>query len=162
MLWGTINNLWAFLNRIIGIIQWVLPLSLPFFSPSLWLLLVVCVDPSKISLCSCLPLSLKILGSKWFEEQRVAEVSTRSGKGKHTTRHVSLLPLMGGGYLADTPGYNQPSLIKVTKQSLAQHFPEVSSLALFSFVVFFTYWSWWGRIFSSFHSMLKYLVEFLL
>lgn len=69
-----------------------------------------------------------ILGSKWFEEQRVAEVSTRSGKGKHTTRHVSLLPLIGGGYLADTPGYNQPSLIKVTKQSLAQHFPEIRKM----------------------------------
>ncbi|KAI3474957.1 hypothetical protein Pfo_030268 [Paulownia fortunei] len=43
-----------------------------------------------------------ILGSKWFEEQRVGEVSTRSGRGKHTTRNVSLLPLSGGGYLADT------------------------------------------------------------
>ncbi|KAF3442183.1 hypothetical protein FNV43_RR16099 [Rhamnella rubrinervis] len=48
-----------------------------------------------------------ILGSKWFEDQRVGEVSTRRG-----------------GYLADTPGFNQPSLIKVTKQSLAQAFPE--------------------------------------
>ncbi|MED6218789.1 hypothetical protein PIB30_029871 [Stylosanthes scabra] len=66
-----------------------------------------------------------ILGSKWFEDQRVGEVSTRSGRGKHTTRHVSLLPLSGGGYLADTPGFNQPSLLKVTKQSLAQTFPEI-------------------------------------
>lgn len=58
----------------------------------------------------------------------------RSGRGKHTTRHVSLLPLSEGGYLADTPGFSQPSLMKVTKQSLAQHFPEVSvadSLLLF-------------------------------
>lgn len=69
----------------------------------------------------------QILGSKWFENQRVGEVSTRSGRGKHTTRHVSLLPLSGGGYLADTPGFNQPSLLKVTKQSLAQTFPEVST-----------------------------------
>ncbi|XP_031267974.1 small ribosomal subunit biogenesis GTPase RsgA 1, mitochondrial-like [Pistacia vera] len=66
-----------------------------------------------------------ILGSKWLEDQRVGEVSTRSGRGKHTTRHVSLLPLSGGGYLADTPGFNQPSLLKVTKQSLAQAFPEI-------------------------------------
>ncbi|KAE9604816.1 putative nucleoside-triphosphate phosphatase [Lupinus albus] len=66
-----------------------------------------------------------ILGSKWSENQRVGEVSTRSGRGKHTTRHVSLLPLSGGGYLADTPGFNQPSLLKVTKQSLAQTFPEI-------------------------------------
>ncbi|KAA0064736.1 putative ribosome biogenesis GTPase RsgA 1 [Cucumis melo var. makuwa] len=69
-----------------------------------------------------------ILGSKWFEDQRVAEVSTRSGRGKHTTRHVSLLPLTGGGYLADTPGFNQPSLMKITKQSLAQAFPEIQKM----------------------------------
>jgi putative ribosome biogenesis GTPase RsgA len=47
------------------------------------------------------------------------------------TRHVSLLPLSGGGYLADTPGFNQPSLLKVTKQSLAQTFPEVSLFKLY-------------------------------
>ncbi|KAK9934395.1 hypothetical protein M0R45_021541 [Rubus argutus] len=69
-----------------------------------------------------------ILGSKWLEDQRVGQVSTRSGKGKHTTRHVSLLPLSGGGYLADTPGFSQPSLMKVTKQSLAQTFPEIRKI----------------------------------
>ena len=53
-------------------------------------------------------------------------MSARSGRGKHTTRHVSLLPLSGGGYIADTPGFNQPSLLKVTTQSLALCFPEVS------------------------------------
>lgn len=62
--------------------------------------------------------------SKWLGEQRVGNVS-KGGKGKHTTRHVSLLPLSGGGYLADTPGFNQPSLMKVTKRSLAETFPEV-------------------------------------
>lgn len=63
-------------------------------------------------------------GSKWFGDQRVGVVS-KSGRGKHTTRHVSLLPLSGGGYLADTPGFNQPNLLKVTKRSLAETFPEV-------------------------------------
>jgi hypothetical protein len=63
--------------------------------------------------------------SKWFGEQRVGTVSKKSGKGKHTTRHVSLLPIAGGGFLADTPGFNQPSLMKVTKKSLAETFPEV-------------------------------------
>ncbi|KAK9277569.1 hypothetical protein L1049_007114 [Liquidambar formosana] len=70
----------------------------------------------------------QIVGSKWFEDQRVGEISTRSGRGKHTTRHVSLLPLSGGGYLADTPGFNQPSLMKVTKQSLALAFPEIRKM----------------------------------
>ncbi|KAL6193120.1 hypothetical protein ACLB2K_034204 [Fragaria x ananassa] len=70
----------------------------------------------------------QIVGSKWLEDQRVGQVSVRSGKGKHTTRHVSLLPLSGGGYLADTPGFSQPSLMKVTKQSLAQAFPEIQRI----------------------------------
>nr|CAD1836578.1 unnamed protein product [Ananas comosus var. bracteatus] len=65
------------------------------------------------------------LNSKWFGEQRVGDVSKRSGRGKHTTRHVSLLPLSGGGFLADTPGFNQPSLMKVTKRTLAETFPEI-------------------------------------
>lgn len=34
-----------------------------------------------------------------------AEVSEKLGRGKHTTRHVQLFPLSGGGYLADTPGF---------------------------------------------------------
>ncbi|CAH2065841.1 unnamed protein product [Thlaspi arvense] len=71
-----------------------------------------------------------ILGNnnKWFDDQRVGEVSSRSGRGKHTTRNVSLLPVSEGGYLADTPGFNQPSLLKVTKQSLALCFPEIRKL----------------------------------
>ncbi|KAL8162302.1 hypothetical protein V2J09_013791 [Rumex salicifolius] len=70
----------------------------------------------------------EIPGSKSYEEQKVGEVSARSGRGKHTTRNVSLLPLPEGGYLADTPGFNQPSLIKVTKQSLAKAFPEIEKM----------------------------------
>lgn len=72
--------------------------------------------------------------NKWFEDQRIGEVSLRSGRGKHTTRHVSLLPISEGGCMADTPGFNQPSLMKVTKQSLASTFPEVelsSALSLY-------------------------------
>lgn len=69
-------------------------------------------------------------------------MSTRSGRGKHTTRNVSLLPLSGGGYLADTPGFNQPSLMKVTKQSLAKYFPEVLLLVLLSRFPFFRSYYW--------------------
>ncbi|KAK8314755.1 hypothetical protein V6Z11_D01G191700, partial [Gossypium hirsutum] len=58
----------------------------------------------------------------WFENRRVGKVSTR-GRGKHTTRHVSLLSLSGVSYLADTPRFNRPNLLKVTRQSLAQAFP---------------------------------------
>ncbi|WEK52845.1 MAG: ribosome small subunit-dependent GTPase A [Candidatus Cohnella colombiensis] len=35
------------------------------------------------------------------------EISMKLGRGKHTTRHVELISLQGGGYLADTPGFSQ-------------------------------------------------------
>ncbi len=35
----------------------------------------------------------------------VGAISDRIGRGKHTTRHVELVPFMGG-YLADTPGFS--------------------------------------------------------
>ncbi|KAH9299351.1 hypothetical protein KI387_031033, partial [Taxus chinensis] len=67
-------------------------------------------------------------GSKWFEELRIGDISMRSGRGKHTTRNVTLLPLPSGGYLTDTPGFNQPSLLKVTKSSLGWMFPEIRQM----------------------------------
>ncbi|KAK1270298.1 hypothetical protein QJS04_geneDACA006079 [Acorus gramineus] len=71
-----------------------------------------------------------INGTRWFHDQRVGKVSKRSGRGKHTTRDVSLLPLTRGGYLADTPGFNQPSLLNVMKKSLAQAFPEIRQMLM--------------------------------
>lgn len=35
-----------------------------------------------------------------------AEISKKLGRGKHTTRHVELYELEGGGYIADTPGFS--------------------------------------------------------
>ncbi len=55
---------------------------------------------------------------------RVAKVSGKLGRGRHTTRHVELFELPNGGLLADTPGFNQPD-INFTPQQLGQLFPEV-------------------------------------
>ncbi len=34
------------------------------------------------------------------------EISRKLGRGKHTTRHVELFKMPGGGYIADTPGFS--------------------------------------------------------
>ncbi|MGI0489054.1 small ribosomal subunit biogenesis GTPase RsgA [Pantanalinema rosaneae CENA516] len=57
-------------------------------------------------------------------ELRVAAVSGKLGRGRHTTRHVELFELPQGGLLADTPGFNQPELVS-TPEELAEYFPEI-------------------------------------
>jgi len=54
---------------------------------------------------------------------RVGEVSGKLQRGRHTTRHVELFELPGGGLLADSPGFNQPDL-NCLPRDLAQYFPE--------------------------------------
>ena len=54
---------------------------------------------------------------------RVGEVSGKLARGRHTTRHVELFELPNGGFLADTPGFNQPDL-DCTPAELIHYFPE--------------------------------------
>ena len=54
------------------------------------------------------------------------EVSEKLGRGRHTTRHVELYPV-GGGFLADTPGFSSVELEKfavIRKEELAGCFRE--------------------------------------
>lgn len=46
------------------------------------------------------------------------------GRGKHTTRNITLLPV-AKGLLADTPGFNQPALEGVLPENLMAYFPEI-------------------------------------
>jgi len=57
---------------------------------------------------------------------RVAPVSGRLRRGRHTTRHVGLVALPGapGALVADTPGFNRPALPK-TPAELARCFPDL-------------------------------------
>lgn len=55
---------------------------------------------------------------------RVGHVSGKLQRGRHTTRHVELFPLLQGGLLADSPGFNQPDL-DILPQELEQYFPEI-------------------------------------
>ncbi len=54
---------------------------------------------------------------------KTAETSIALGRGKHTTRHVELLPIFEG-YIADTPGFSSLELSQIEKEELTQYFPE--------------------------------------
>lgn len=57
------------------------------------------------------------------------EVSTRTHRGRHTTRRVELLALAGGGWVADTPGFNVLDLPDVEPDELVYLFPELGAAA---------------------------------
>ena len=52
------------------------------------------------------------------------KISDRLGRGKHTTRHVELIPLDQGGFVADTPGFSQLDFSTFDVEQLANSFPE--------------------------------------
>ena len=57
---------------------------------------------------------------------RIGDVSGKLQRGRHTTRHVELFELPGGGLLADSPGFNQPDL-DCSPGDLAWYFPEAKA-----------------------------------
>ncbi|MCL2579737.1 MAG: ribosome small subunit-dependent GTPase A [Oscillospiraceae bacterium] len=55
------------------------------------------------------------------------QTSKKLGRGRHTTRHVELLPLPGGGLVADTPGFSSLEMLRmghIPKEELAPCFIE--------------------------------------
>jgi ribosome biogenesis GTPase len=59
---------------------------------------------------------------------RTAEVSSRIGRGKNTTVSAVMVPLDGGGFLVDTPGFSDVGIWGIDPRGLAQCFPEMRPL----------------------------------
>lgn len=57
---------------------------------------------------------------------RVNEVSKRTGEGKHTTTHLEMFSLNGGGSIVDTPGMREFALWDVEGNELAMLFREMA------------------------------------
>lgn len=51
------------------------------------------------------------------------EISESLGRGRHTTRHVELIPI-GGGLVADTPGFSSLEFTELEAEELPSCFPE--------------------------------------
>lgn len=57
------------------------------------------------------------------------EISMKLGRGRHTTRHVELIPLEGNGWVADTPGFSQLDFLEMEPEELGPAFREFRALA---------------------------------
>ncbi|MBO9598315.1 MAG: ribosome small subunit-dependent GTPase A [Cohnella sp.] len=57
------------------------------------------------------------------------EISDKLGRGKHTTRHVELVALPSGGYLADTPGFSQLDFAELGIDQIGDCFREFKELS---------------------------------
>lgn len=62
-------------------------------------------------------------------ELTTGEVSHKIGRGKHTTRFAELLPLDGGGFVVDTPGFSFTEFADIEEAHLMDYFPEISQIA---------------------------------
>ena len=58
----------------------------------------------------------------------VNEISKAMDKGKHTTVTRQLFPLVGGGYVADTPGWKSLALWDTEPEEIDGYFPELREL----------------------------------
>jgi ribosome biogenesis GTPase / thiamine phosphate phosphatase len=58
----------------------------------------------------------------------VNEISAAMNKGKHTTVTRQMFPLVGGGYVADTPGWKSLALWDTHPEELDAYFPELRDL----------------------------------
>lgn len=55
-----------------------------------------------------------------------SKISRKTNRGIHTTRHVELFKLTGGGYLYDTPGFTSFDLSGIAPEELAGFYPEIA------------------------------------
>lgn len=60
----------------------------------------------------------------------VNEISAALDRGKHTTTHRELHPLIDGGYVADTPGWKSLALWDTEPEELDGYFPDIAPLVV--------------------------------
>ncbi|TZE83406.1 ribosome small subunit-dependent GTPase A [Calorimonas adulescens] len=57
----------------------------------------------------------------------VGDISSKSKKGTHTTRHIELIKIYENSYVADTPGFNELSIDFINRYDLSSCFREFNS-----------------------------------
>ncbi|MDR1700693.1 MAG: ribosome small subunit-dependent GTPase A [Lachnoclostridium sp.] len=62
-----------------------------------------------------------------FAKRKTGSVSTKIGRGKHTTRHSELFHIGNDTYIMDTPGFSTLTIPDIEKEELKQYFSEFGS-----------------------------------
>ncbi len=60
---------------------------------------------------------------------RVGSISAKLRRGKHTTTTATMVPIGGGGFVVDTPGFSEVGIWALEAGALAEHFPEFAPLS---------------------------------
>jgi ribosome biogenesis GTPase len=60
---------------------------------------------------------------------KTSEISSATGKGIHTTSMVRMFPLIGGGWIIDTPGLKVFDISEIKPDDLKKYFPEINERA---------------------------------
>ncbi|WP_027868898.1 ribosome small subunit-dependent GTPase A [Eubacterium sp. AB3007] len=58
-----------------------------------------------------------------------SEISRKTRRGRHTTRHVEILQMPDGGLVFDTPGFTSFDIRDVDEQDLWRYYPEIAAIS---------------------------------
>ena len=67
-----------------------------------------------------------ILNSLLGLELKTGELSAKTERGRHTTRHAELLQMPSGGLIADTPGFSLLESVQLEPEEIPGMYPEFS------------------------------------
>lgn len=68
----------------------------------------------------------KIMNSYVME---TGDISSKTERGRHTTRHAELVELKKGGFIVDTPGFSSFEVADISFEDLKSYYPEFVSYA---------------------------------
>lgn len=59
-------------------------------------------------------------------EMETNEVSKKTSRGRHTTRHVEIFEANGGGLVYDTPGFTSFDILEAEEDELQDYYPDIA------------------------------------
>lgn len=60
-----------------------------------------------------------------YANMETGAVSAKTQRGKHTTRHVEIFDVEGGGKLFDTPGFTSFEILEADEENLWMYYPDI-------------------------------------